>query len=548
MRPSVFQRLALATLLCAGVGVGASAQGCAAVLGFEDTTLRGPSDEGGVLDDGGTLDDGDTPTPEGGVSRLTATPASPIVRRGSTVDLTVAIARGSDVTGAVTLRLSDLPSGVTATTGSIAEGATTATLKLSAAANAVLGAKTISLSAEGTSLPPAKLTLLVADPAGALDVSFDADGFLLDPSRGLGGTFFAVGVLADQRIVAAGAGAAATPGWLVRRYATNGVPDTAFNALATAAGTAPTDGEARAVAVDAAGNMVIVGSSTAAPSPQQQLTIVKLKPSGALDTTFGGGVVRPLVAESVGGSNGLGVAIQPDGAVVVVGVRRDIIGAESGVLARFTANGTRDATFNGGTSVAVVGARFVGVSLEAGGAILVAGSTTQGALPSYFLARRTATGAADATFGNTGTATFGNTYRANAFARMPDGSSALAGDVQSGAQGYTAGVAGPKGAAVFARGYGNAAGAGYFGLAVQADSRIVAAGHTTPNGEARVGRILPDGNPDTTFGTGGTAVLDPAASPALDVTLFAAAVQADARILVAGNRSNGGAVIYRLWP
>ena len=543
MRPPVFSRLALTALFLGGLTAG----GCAAVLGFEDTTLRSPNDEGGIVEEGGTREEGGT-TPEGGVSRLTTTPASPIVHRGSAMDLTVAVARGTDVTGTVTVRLSDLPSGVTATTGAIAAGATTATLKISAAANAVLGAKTISLSAEGTSLPPATLMLLVADPAGALDVSFDTDGFLLDPSKGLGGTFFAVGLLGDQRIVAAGSGVAPSAGWLMRRYATNGEPDTAFNALASAAGTTPTDGKARAIAVDAAGNMVIVGSSTAAPSPQPQLTIVKLKPTGALDTTFGGGVIRPLVAESVGGSNGLGVALQPDGAVVVVGVRRDLLGTESGVIARFATNGARDNTFNGGASVAVTGARFVGVSLEGGGGIFAAGSTTQGALPSYFLTRRTATGAADATFGTNGTASFGNTYRANAFARLPDGSSAFVGDVQQGAPGYTAGVTGPKGNAVFARGYGNADGAGYFGIAVQPDSRIIAAGHTSPNGEARVGRILPDGNPDTSFSDAGAAVLDPAGSPALDLTLFAAAVQADGRILAAGNRSNGGAVIYRLWP
>lgn len=540
MRPLVFERLALVTLL---VGL---AGGCAAVLGFEDTTLR-TSDEGGAPgEDGRTPDEDGGPRNDGGVSRITSTPASPIVRRGSSTDIKVEIARGGDVAGTVTARLANLPAGVTASTGAIAEGATTTTLKITAAANAALGPKTVDLFADGTSLPPAQLPLLVADPAGALDVSFDSDGFLLDPSKGAAGTFFSVAVLADQRIVAAGSGTAPA-GWLLRRYASNGVPDTAFNALATAAGTAPADGEARAFAVDGAGNVVFVGSSTAGPLPQQQLTIVRLKPTGALDATFAGGVIRPLTGESPGGSTGLGVAVQPDGAVVVVGSRRDILGNESGVIARFKPDGTRDAAFNGGATVAVPGARFVGVSLEAGG-ILVAGSTTQGALPSYVLTRRTATGAVDATFGSGGTATFGNTYRANAFTRLPDGSVALVGDVAQGAQGYTAGVASAKGAAVFARGYGNAPGAGYFGVAVQADSRIVAAGHTTPNGEARVGRILSDGSPDTSFGTAGVAVLDPAGSPGVDVTLFGAAVQADGRILVSGNRSNGGAVVYRLWP
>jgi uncharacterized delta-60 repeat protein len=539
MRLPVLARIALVTL-----AVGLTA-GCAAVLGFDDTTLRAEGDEGGVTADGAVTDEGG-PRSDGGLSRLTVKPASPVVRRGASAEITVEITRGSDVTGTVTARLSDLPSGVTATTAALAPTATTATLKLTASANATLGPTTIRLNADGTSLPAAEIPLLVADPAGALDLSFDSDGFVIDSSKATGGTFYTVGVLGDQRVVAGGGGTA-TAGWMMRRFASNGAPDTAFNALASAMGTAPVNGEARAFAVDASGNIVFVGSSTQPPAAQQQLTLVRLKPTGALDTTFASGVIRPLIGEAPGGSVGLAVAIQADGAIVVVGSRRDVLNNESGVIARFKPNGTRDAAFNGGASVAITGTRFVGLSLE-GGSVLAAGSTTQGPLPSYFLTRRTATGANDATFGNAGTAAFGNTYRANAFAPLADGSSALVGDVQVGAAGYTAGVANAKGSGVFARGYGNAPGAGFFGIAVQSDSRIIAAGHTAPNGEARVGRILPDGNPDTSFGKGGTAILEPAGSPAVDVTLFGAALQADGRILVCGNRSNAGAILYRLWP
>jgi uncharacterized delta-60 repeat protein len=185
-----------------------------------------------------------------------------------------------------------------------------------------------------------------------------------------------------------------------------------------------------------------------------------------------------------------------------------------------------------------------------GDGFLVGGSTTGGALPSYFATRRSAQGVLDPTFGSGGNAAFGNTYRANAFARLADGSIALAGDVQQGVAGYTAGVATPKGAAVFARAYGSGVGASFYGLAVQADGPIIAAGHTSaPNGEARVVRILPDGNKDMTFGSGGSAVIEAAGTAnGIDVSLFAAAVQPDGRILAAGNRTNAGAVVYRLWP
>jgi uncharacterized delta-60 repeat protein len=540
---------ALPTLaaLAALAGVG----GCSLVLGFEDTTLRADAAEGGAVEAGGPGDEGG-PSVDAGASRFSVKPTSIVVRRGAGADLTVDLARGSDVPGAISVTVSALPAGVTATPVTLAPSATTAVVHLNAAATATLGPATIMIAADGTPLAPISIPLLVADLPGSLDTTFDADGLVSDPSRGVGSTFLGLAVQPDGKIVAAGGAAAAgaaLQGWVIRRYAANGVPDTAFNGLATTAATSLAEGQVQAVALDAKGNIVCVGFTQAAPL--RQLTIVRLLPTGAFDKTFGGtGTVRIPAEVPATASFAMGVAVQPDGAIVVAGSRRDVVGTnESGIITRFLENGARDTTFNGGATVTVAGARFVGVAIDANG-FLVGGSTVGGALPSYVATRRSAQGLIDATFGSAGTAAFGNTYRANAFARLADGSIALVGDVQQGAEGYTAGVATPKGAAVFARAYGNAPGAGFFGIAVQADGAIIAAGHTAvTNGEARVQRILPDGNKDMTFGTAGTATIEAAGTAnSIDVTLFAAAVQADGRILAAGNRTNAGGVIYRLWP
>ncbi|MDB4979785.1 MAG: toxin [Myxococcales bacterium] len=551
MRPA-FARVC-ATLVRRAMPVAALAgmAGCAVVLGFEDTTVRTGGD-GGTVDGGGPGNEGGTPN-DSGASHLSVKPTSLVLRRGGSADLTVDLARGAELTGTVTARLSGLPAGVAAAPATLAPAATTAIVHLTALASATLGPATITLDADGSGLPSIPIPLLVADPAGSLDVTFDADGHVSDPSRGVGSTFLALAVQPDGQIIAAGGAAAmgaTLAGWVIRRYAANGVPDTAFNAQTGAAGVSPVEGQAQAVAVDGKGNIVCVGFTL--PAPGRQLTIVRLLPSGALDKTFGGtGIVRLPTEVPATASFGLGVAVQPDGAIVVAGSRRDTVGTtESGIVTRFLENGARDTTFNAGATIAVAGARFVGVALDGDG-LLVGGSTIGGALPSYFATRRSARGVVDPTFGSGGTAAFGNTYRANAFARLADGSIALVGDIQQGSTaGYTAGVATPKGVAVFARAYGNAAGAGFFGIAVQADGQIIAAGHTaTTNGEARVERILPDGNKDGTFGTAGTATIEAAGTAnGIDVTLFAAAVQADGRILTAGNRTNAGAVIYRLWP
>ncbi len=524
--------------------------GCSAILGFDDTTLR--SDVGAGAPDAVAPDADAGARTEAGTSHLSVMPASLVVRRGASVDLTVSVARGGDVTGPVTARISDLPAGVTAANVVLAPTETSAVLHLVAAPSATLGAATITVNGDGSLQPPVPVPLLVADLPGALDTTFDSDGLVSDPSRGTASTFLAVGVEPDGKVLAAGGAAAmgaALNGWVIRRYASNGAADAAFDAATSAPGVSPVDGQAQAIAVDGKGNIVCVGFTQAAPA--RQLTVVRLLPTGALDKSFGGTGIVHISGEPPGtASFGYGVAVQADGAIVVAGSRRDLIGnGESGILTRFLENGARDTTFNAGATVVVAGTRFVGVAVDADG-LLVGGSTIGGALPSYFATRRSAQGVIDANFGKAGTAAFGNTYSANAFARLADGSVALVGDVQQGAAGYTAGVVSPKGADVFARAYGNAASAGFFGIAVQADGNIIAAGHTAvTNGEARVQRILPNGDKDIAFGTAGTATIEAAATAdGIDVTLFAAAVQSDGRILVAGNRTNAGGVIYRLWP
>ena len=526
------------------------AAGCAAVLGFEDTTLRTDGlIEAGTTD--GPDQDGNPPL-DGAASRLTTTPSSVVVRRGASADITVEVARGGDVTGTVTARLTDLPSGVTATTATLDPPATAGKVTLTATATAALGPQTITLHADGTSLPAASLPLLVADAPGTFDTTFDADGLVSDLSKGLGATFFALNLQPDGKIVAGGAGGPVggpLAGWIVRRYAQNGVPDTAFNAATTGL---PVDGELHAMAIDAAGKIVCVGASlsTLPAAPPALLTIVRLLPTGAVDTTFAGGTIRLPVTEAPMGSIGLGVALEANGSVVVVGARRDAANVEAGVIARFTANGTRDPAFNNGATVVIPTARLVGVSVEATGPILAAGSTTSGTLPSYLLTKHTSAGAPDTAFASQGIATFGNTYKANGYARLGNGSIVLVGEVQQGAAAYTAGATNDKGTALFARAFAVAPSAGFFGVAVQDEKRFVAAGHTdVVNGEARVERIFADGTKDTSFGAAGTSTIEPAgAANAFSVTLFSAAVQADARILVGGNRSNVGAVVYRLWP
>ncbi|MBS2015702.1 MAG: hypothetical protein JST00_22630 [Deltaproteobacteria bacterium] len=522
--------------------------GCAALLGFEDTTLR--ETEGGLPPDadGGTTTEGGPN--DAGTSAISVKPASPVLRRGGALDLSVDIVRSAASAGELSITLSELPSDVTAAPATLPPGISTGIVKLTATAAATLGPTTTRLTVTGATLPSLEVPLLVADPAGTVDVTFDGDGVTIDATKGLASAFYALALASDGAIVAGGAGngAVANAGWLLRRFSAAGVVDAAFTAAV--APSLPTTGELRALAIDGAGKLIAVGASTPPPpAVQPVLTVARFTATGALDTAFGGGIVRIPNAETPLGSTGYGVAVQANGSIVVVGSRKDAGPGETGLALRFLDNGTRDPTFNGGATVTVADTRFVGVAVEASGNVVLGGTTTPNTAAAYVVARRTSTGAPDATFGTAGVATFGTGLRANAFVRTTGGPFALAGDVRTGPAGYSAGIVGANGTPLFAKTITAAAGGAFNAIAAPDDATLIAAGNVAaPNGEARIDRILADGGVrDPSFGDAGTSLLDPGANGS-DLSLYAAVIQKDGRILVAGNRSNAGAVVYRLWP
>lgn len=530
-----------------GPAFGLLAAGCAMILGFEDTTLRADATDAATDAPPEAAIEGSTG--DGGDPRLDADPRALVLRRGSSAEVRVSIVRGEDVTGPVKATVSNLPAGVTATEATLADGETEGVVRLSAAPNAALGRASARLSVDAPALPSRSLELLVADGSGKPDVTFDSDGVAIFGARGTGSTFHALALQNDGKILAGGFAAAQSggqsTGWILRRFQSDGTPDTAFdNAVSL-----PNNGELRAIAVAPGDKIVLVGTSAPTQVGVRQLTVVRLNANGATDASFAGGIVRLTIVDAPTGSSGLAVAIRPDGAVVAAGARQNV-GDEAGIALRLAANGARDPAFNGGNVLAVPKNRFVGAAVEPTGSIVLAGTDETTALTSFYLTRRTADGGVDTTFAGADGLKFGLGFRANDFVRLPDGTLALAGDSSQTAGTYTAGAASGAGQQLWVRGFGTGAGAAFFGLAAQTDGRLVAAGHTTSaNAEARVDRLLPDGGRDVSFGEAGTAFVERAGpGNAFDVRLFAAAVQADGRILVAGTRTNAGAVVYRLWP
>lgn len=507
--------------------------GCAVVLGFDETTLRPDEADGAApLPDGG-----DAPSDASGDAagtHMSVEPRALVVRRGASADVIVTL----DPPPAAPLVLSarDLPPGVTAAPVDVAAGAGTAVVTFAASASTPFGSSTATLSADAPGVATARLPLLVAGPTGTPDPTFDADGYVLDATKGTGATFRAIARDADGRVVAVGAGG----GWLARRFGPNGAADAAFT---TALGVLPTDGEARAVAVDpTSSKIVIAGTSSAGGIGVTQLTVMRRLPTGAADTSFAGGVFRLSVGDAALGSTAVGVAIAADGSVVVAGFRNEIGGKSTGLLLRLKSDGTRDPAFAEGKAVTFADRPLVGVALDPAGSIVAGGSDASSALGSFFLTKRSADGKPFATFGTAGEATLGLGFRARGFAEAADGSLVLAGESAQSGNVYTLGRADAAGAQVFARGIATGAGAGLSGVATDNLGRIVVAGNTVGVGaEARVARVLADGALDATFGKSGAALVDATA-------LSSVAVEPDGRILVAGGRAAAGAVVVRLWP
>jgi uncharacterized delta-60 repeat protein len=300
-----------------------------------------------------------------------------------------------------------------------------------------------------------------ANPPGSLDPSFGGDGIVTTDVTEGWDTAAAVAVQPDGRIVAAGG---ANDDTALVRYRRDGRLDRSFGSGGTVV-TPLSDAldMASDVVVQPDGRIVVAGLSVGA---HQDIAVVRYRADGRLDRSFGtGGVV---VADVAGGADSAGgVALQPDGRIVVGGsVSPSPTGGSAIGVARYLANGRPDPSFGDG-GLAVVGAAgpAVGgddVAVDGAGRIVVGGSDLDGLVA----ARLLADGTPDPSFGG-----------GDGLAPAPFGRSTLAG-----------------------------------GLALGADGTIVLAGQVIVDtrGPWRVGaaRLLADGSLDPSFGTGGVVTTE----------------------------------------
>lgn len=287
------------------------------------------------------------------------------------------------------------------------------------------------------------------------------------------------------------------------------------------------------MAIQSDGNIVVVGKTTLGTG------LVRIKPDGALDSTFAGGAGVVNFAAATVMAEPTGLVLQADQKIVVVG--RTAATNGSLVLARFTTTGDLDTTFDTDgvtTAIAMTGASSGGedVAVQADGKLLVAAVDAGNVAVFRYLA----TGSLDTTFDGDGRLNTGYTSTLeDSVAVQADGKVVVTG--QSGSSGgifrYSSvatpdATFGTAGAATTANHVPRA-------IAVQSDQKLLVAGDTgSGDNAALVARRLDTGALDTSFGTAGVASIT---VPGIASARAHSIAVTSAGIVVAGRLNNGTA-------
>jgi uncharacterized delta-60 repeat protein len=394
----------------------------------------------------------------------------------------------------------------------------------------------------------------LAPAAGDLDPTFGNGGKLTGHLQGVTSPVSQVAFLPDGRYFVSGD--TSNLDFAASRLNADGSTDPTFgNGGSTTVTVTPASDFVDGQAIQPDGKLVLVGSGFFNPSASGiGGAVVRLTADGQPDPTFAfGGTATVFVT---GRQTVLsGVAIQPDGGIVLAGLAGDpTTGQEVAVVARLTADGKADPTFGtDGVTTFQVGpnTKLQGVVLQRDGRIVVVGTTEPtpngtgdvlGPIAvsggDLLVARLTSDGQLDPAFGTGGTVTvdFGGGDTGRVITLQSDGKIVAGGATDTD---FDAARLNPDGSldATFGAGgkvtldFGRTASLN--AVVLQPDGMIVFAGSagTVPTGsDMAVARLTADGLPDTSFGNGGRVTVD---FGTIDVGC-AVTLDAEGRILVAG--------------
>lgn len=336
---------------------------------------------------------------------------------------------------------------------------------------------------------------------GSFDNTFGTAGISLIDLGGLpsqGGFEPEIALQSDGKIVVNGYGWNGTDeDMFICRLMPNGTLDASFGTggkVFVGLMSAGMPDQASAITIDASGNIFACGSTRSGGTPfSNDLAIIKLTPAGTLDPTFSGDG-KLLLDLSGSADYGFGIATIAGGKIVVTGA--------AGIPANFFAirllsDGSYDATFGtaGKTLVDIMGANVAddcfGMTMTPDGKIVMVGDGYDPATTKFVgaVVRLNANGALDNTFSTDGIATVASA-QTNIFRN----------------------------------------------IIVQPDGKYLISGSTGVNGNDDFTVVLmnPDGSLDLNFNSTGTYSIDVTGQNNLD-SGYGLALQADGKILLSGN-------------
>lgn len=300
------------------------------------------------------------------------------------------------------------------------------------------------------------------------------------------------------------------------RLNSDGTLDNTFEAAVTGTGTINVSWATR----QADGKLVLVGTFTGVGGVSR-VGIARVSADGALDTSFdpGAGLNTPSAANSV--------ALQSDGKVVLAGTFTSYNGTARSAFARANADGSLDTGMI--TSLNVSSSIFA-IARQDNGKLFVGGNfLTANAMPRANLVKLNADGSNDNTF-NTGT---GPNAAVSAIGIQPDGKIIISGNFTSynGTTISRLARINTDGSLDASFNVGQGLPDGCTSIVVQPDGKIlIAGGWTTYNGSTATkffARLNSDGSVDPGFNIGTSA----------QNTVFKIALQSDGKILIVGDFS-----------
>jgi uncharacterized delta-60 repeat protein len=496
---------------------------------------------------------------------LTIGMKSVTIVQGSTAVLDVTIARNM-FTAPLTVTLTGLPAGVTAAPATIAAGASTGSITLTATAIATIGttSPTLSVASGGGKVQAtAPVTLLVRGVPGTLDTTFGTAGVVT--SSTLGATASGVALQSTGGIVVTSAMLDPVTGATNNDYDLIAARFTPQGKLDTTFGTAGTQ-------------IVVTGGSAADPKIYTYISAplvavaaddsVLMLPNG-LHANF----INPHTAAYHLSKNGVFDAVWGDGtgyldifptpiAVVVQGPNAILLG-KAGLgngkpaAARFaTVAGVVEQGYGG--SFYASGEQFNAASLITGGGIYACGDYEDPDFPdggaaagTSFVARIAANGSLDTAFGSSGIVANSFLSHCKGVVTTKAGDAIMWGD--SGpflnlSHVTTAGVDGnfryPVGAA--ARSFGSPKSSGVAAALQGEQPVLLGAGTTLGKGAIILVRTNADGSLDTTFNGSGSTTTTLGATTAAGAVPVAMVLQADGKLVVVGSL-DGALMIARFW-